>query len=62
MELLQWAFLSLGISLTTGVIGFSGAAHSAATLARNLCAFFLFVALFLCVIVVLGGGNGIDST
>lgn len=57
MELLQWAFLSLGISFTTGAMGFSGSSHGAAMLARRICGFFLFVALTLCVLVVLGGGN-----
>ena len=57
MELLHWGFLSLGISLTTGALGFSGASHGAATLARGVCGFFLIIALILCVLVVLGGGN-----
>jgi uncharacterized membrane protein YtjA (UPF0391 family) len=54
MDLLQWAVIAFVISIIAGLLGFSGVASGAASLARIFFGLFLVVALVLFVLVLLG--------
>jgi uncharacterized membrane protein YtjA (UPF0391 family) len=56
MELLGWAIGALVISIIAGLLGFTGIARGAATIAKILFGIFLVVALVLFVIALVGCG------
>ena len=65
MGLLGWAFLFLGIALVAGLLGFTGLAAGAATIARVIFGVFLLVFLALFLMAMLGvctATTVVDST
>ncbi|MDQ3812981.1 MAG: DUF1328 domain-containing protein [Armatimonadota bacterium] len=54
MGFLEWAIMALIVSLVAGALGFTGVARGAATIAKVLFGIFLFIALVLFVLIVLG--------
>jgi uncharacterized membrane protein YtjA (UPF0391 family) len=55
-SLLSWAIIALIVSLVAGALGFSGVAVGAAMVAKFIFGIFLFIALVLFVLVMLGIG------
>lgn len=55
-SLLSWAVAALVISLIAGALGFTGIAAGAAVIAKFTFGLFLFIALMLFVLVMLGVG------
>ncbi len=56
MELLGWAIGALIISLIAGLLGFTGIARGAATVAKVLFGFFILVAVAIFFLMLLGVG------
>lgn len=54
MDLLFWAVVALIVALVAGGLGFTGVARGAATVSYVLFGIFLFIALVLFVLVLLG--------
>jgi len=55
-SLLSWAVTALIISLIAGALGFTGVAAGAAVVAKFIFGLFLFIAVALFVLVMLGVG------
>ena len=54
MDLLQWAIIAMVVAVVAGLLGFSGTASGAASIARVLFTRFLIIAAFLFLFSLLG--------
>lgn len=54
MDLLQWALIAFVIAIISGLFGFTGVAHGAASVGRVLFGLFLVIAAIFLVLALLG--------